>query len=88
VTTATYQPDAADVIASLRAQAEKIRAARLEKLGPLSDHERRMLESVTGRILDRFLDVPAMRLMQAGSAVERASYADAVQRLFGLHDDA
>jgi len=88
MTTITYPPDAATVVASLRAHAEKIRAARLEKLGPLSDHERRKLEFVTARILDRFLALPATRLTQAGSAVERATYADAVQRLFGLGEDA
>jgi glutamyl-tRNA reductase len=88
MTTATYEPDAAAVIVSLRARAEKIRAARLAKLGPLSGDQRRRLESVTARILDRFLELPASCLSQAGSAVERATYADAVQRLFGLGEDA
>lgn len=88
MTTATYQPDVAAVIVSLRAQAEKIRAARLAKLGSLSDNERRTLESVTARILDRFLDLPATRLTEAASAKEGATYADAVRRLFGLGEDA
>lgn len=88
VTTATYQPDVAAVIVSLRAQAEKIRAARLKKLGPLSDDERRTLESVTARILERFLELPATRLTQAASASEGATYVDAVRRLFGLGQDA
>jgi glutamyl-tRNA reductase len=88
VTTATYEPDVAAVIVSLRAQAEKIRAARLAKLGPLADDERRTLESVTARILDRFLALPAVRLTQVASTAEGATYADAVRRLFGLGEDA
>ena len=88
MTTATYQPDVVAVVASLRAHAEKIRAARLAKLGALSGNERRTAESVTARILDRFLDVPVLRLTQAASAAEGATYADAVRCLFGLGEDA
>lgn len=88
MTTVTYQPDVAAVIASLRAHAEKIRVARLAKLGRLSGNERRTLELVTAQILNRFLDLPAMRLTQATSAIEGATYADAVRCLFGLGEDA
>jgi glutamyl-tRNA reductase len=83
-----YPLDVTAVVAALRAHAEEIRAARLAKVGTLSDDGRRRLESVTVRILDRFLDLPAARLSQAGSAAERATYADDVRCLFGLGEKA
>ncbi len=81
-------PDVVAVVASLRAHAEKIRAAQLAKLGRLSGNERRTVELVTAQILNRFLDLPAVRLTQAASAAETATYADAVRRLFGLGEYA
>jgi glutamyl-tRNA reductase len=49
--------DVVPAIASLRARAEEIRRAELERVaGRLSDEERRAVESVTARMLDKLLD--------------------------------
>jgi glutamyl-tRNA reductase len=74
-------------IASLRARAEEIRSAELAKLGTLSDHERRTVESVTAQILNKLLHLPTVRMKQAAAAAEGATYADAVRHLFGLEDE-
>jgi glutamyl-tRNA reductase len=74
-------------IASLRARAEEIRAAELAKLGPLSERERRAVESATAQILNKLLHLPTVRMKQAAVASEGAAYADAVRHLFGLEED-
>jgi glutamyl-tRNA reductase len=74
-------------IASLRARAEEIRSAELAKLGTLSEHERRTVESVTAQILNKLLHLPTVRMKQAAAAAEGATYADAVRHLFGLEDE-
>jgi glutamyl-tRNA reductase len=74
--------DVVPVIASLRAQAEEIRAGELAKLGGLSDRERRAIESVTAQIVNKLLHLPTVRLKQA----EGTEYADAVRHLFGLEE--
>jgi glutamyl-tRNA reductase len=73
-------------IASLRAHAEEIRAAELAKLGRLSDHERRTVESVTSQILNKLLHLPTVRMKQAAAA-DGATYAAAVMHLFGLEEE-
>jgi glutamyl-tRNA reductase len=75
-------------IASLRARAEEIRRAELDRVsGRLSDEERRALESVTSRMLDKLLHLPTVRMKQAAVTADGVVYADAVRHLFGLGED-
>ena len=75
-------------IASLRALAEDIRAAELERaeaqLGSLSPAERRAVESVTAQIVGKLLHAPTVRLKEAAAAGDGAEYAEAVRHLFGI----
>ncbi len=84
--------DVVPAIASLRARAEEIRAAELERargrLGRLSDRERLAVEAVTARIVDKLLHLPTVRMKEAAAAADGAAYAEAVRHLFGLGDDA
>ena len=75
-------------IASLRARAEEIRRAELERVaGRLSDEERRAVESVTARMLDKLLHLPTVRMKQAAVTADGVVYADAVRHLFGLGEE-
>jgi glutamyl-tRNA reductase len=78
-------------IASLRARAEAIREAELAKaegvLGRLDESQRRAIETVTSRIVDKLLHLPTVRLKQAAAAADGVIYAEAVRHLFGLGED-
>jgi glutamyl-tRNA reductase len=73
-------------IASLRARAEEIRAAELDK-AKLNDAERRAADSVTAAVLNKLLHLPTIRMKQAAAAADGVIYADAVRHLFGLEDE-
>jgi glutamyl-tRNA reductase len=73
-------------ITSLRARAEEIRAAELER-AKLTDAERRAAESVTAAVLNKLLHLPTIRMKQAAAAADGVIYADAVRHLFGLEDE-
>jgi glutamyl-tRNA reductase len=73
-------------ITSLRARAEEIRAAELER-AKLSGAERRAAESVTAAVLNKLLHLPTIRMKQAAAAADGVIYADAVRHLFGLEDE-
>jgi len=79
-------------IASLRARAEEIRAAELERargrLGRLPEAERLAVEAITARIVDKLLHLPTVRMKEAAAGADGSVYADAVRHLFGLGDDA
>jgi glutamyl-tRNA reductase len=83
--------DVVPAIASLRARAEEIRAAELERLqgrlGALSEAERRAVESATARIVDKLLHLPTVRMKEAAVTADGVLYADAVRHLFGLGED-
>ncbi|HEY7198183.1 MAG TPA: glutamyl-tRNA reductase [Gaiellaceae bacterium] len=87
--------DVVPAIASLRDLAERIRRdelARAERrLGDLSPTERKAVESVTTRIVEKLLHLPTVRLKEAAAGVEGPAdgvhYADAVRHLFGLRED-
>jgi glutamyl-tRNA reductase len=83
--------DVVPAIASLRARAEAIRAAELQKaegrLGRLTDAERRAVEAVTAGIVNKLLHLPTVRMKQAAAAADGVVYADAVRHLFGLGED-
>jgi len=76
-------------IASLRAWAEEVRTAELERararLG-LSASQQAEVESVTARIVDKLLHLPTVRLKEAAAGASGGSYAEAVRHLFGLDD--
>jgi glutamyl-tRNA reductase len=73
-------------ITSLRARAEEIRAAELDR-AKLTDAERRAAESVTAAVLNKLLHLPTIRMKQAAAAADGVIYADAVRHLFGLEDE-
>ena len=73
-------------IASLRARADEIRAAELDR-ARLTGSERRAAESVTAAVLNKLLHLPTIRMKQAAAAADGVIYADAVRHLFGLEDE-
>jgi glutamyl-tRNA reductase len=75
-------------IASLRAHAEEIRAAELERMrGRLSTSDQEVVESITARIVEKLLHLPTVRLKEAAAGADGGSYAQAVRHLFGLGDE-
>jgi glutamyl-tRNA reductase len=78
--------DVVPAIASLRAHAEEIREAELER-AKLSGADRRAAESVTAAVLNKLLHLPTIRMKQAAAAADGVIYADAVRHLFGLEDE-
>ncbi len=78
--------DVVPAIASLRARAEEIRRAELDKLNGLDEQERRTIETVTTQILNKLLHLPTVRMKQAAAA-EGPGYAEALRHLFDLGDD-
>jgi glutamyl-tRNA reductase len=83
--------DVVPAIASLRARAEEIREAELQKaeslLGRLDDSQRRAVEAVTAQIVNKLLHLPTVRMKQAAAAADGVLYAEAVRHLFGLGED-
>jgi glutamyl-tRNA reductase len=75
-------------IASLRAHAEEIRAAELERVrGRLSTSDQEVIESITARIVEKLLHLPTVRLKEAAAGADGGGYAQAVRHLFGLGDE-
>ena len=83
--------DVVPAIASLRAKAEEIRTAELQKadslLGRLDDSQRKAVESVTSQIVNKLLHLPTVRMKQAAAAADGVLYAETVRHLFGLGED-
>jgi glutamyl-tRNA reductase len=78
--------DVVPAIASLRARAEAIRSAELDR-AKLNESERRAAESVTTAVLNKLLHLPTIRMKEAAAAADGVIYADAVRHLFGLEDE-
>jgi glutamyl-tRNA reductase len=78
-------------IASLRARAEAIREAELQKaeslLDRLDESQRKAVEAVTAQIVNKLLHLPTVRMKQAAAAADGVLYAEAVRHLFGLGED-
>jgi glutamyl-tRNA reductase len=74
--------DAAPVIAALRKRAEEIRAEELaraeRRLGELSEHDRRTVETLTAQIVNKLLHAPTVRAKEGA--------AEPLRELFGLRD--
>jgi glutamyl-tRNA reductase len=83
--------DVVPEIASLRARAEEIRAAELRRvesrLGQLTESQRRAVEALTARIIDKLLHLPTVRMKQAAAGADGGVYAETVRHLFGLGED-
>jgi glutamyl-tRNA reductase len=83
--------DVVPAIASLRARAEEIREAELQRaeslLGRLDESQRGAVEAVTAQIVNKLLHLPTVRLKQAAAAADGVLYAEAVRHLFGLGED-
>jgi glutamyl-tRNA reductase len=83
--------DVVPEIASLRARAEAIRSAELERargrLGRLTEAERLAVESITSQIVNKLLHLPTVRMKEAAAGADGTVYADAVRHLFGLDDE-
>ena len=83
--------DVVPAIASLRARAEEIREAELQKaeslLERLDDSQRRAVEAVTAQIVNKLLHQPTVRMKQAAVSADGVLYAEAVRHLFGLGED-
>ena len=83
--------DVVPAIASLRARAEEIREAELQKaeslLGRLDESQRRAVEAVTAQIVNKLLHLPTVRMKEAAAAADGVLYAEAVRHLFGLGED-
>jgi len=83
--------DVVPAIASLRARAEEIREAELQKaealLGRLDESQRRAVEAVTAQIVNKLLHQPTVRMKQAAVSADGVLYAEAVRHLFGLGED-
>ncbi|HEY5693460.1 MAG TPA: glutamyl-tRNA reductase [Gaiellaceae bacterium] len=83
--------DVVPAIASLRARAEEIREAELQKaealLQRLDDSQRKAVEAVTAQIVNKLLHLPTVRMKQAAAAADGVLYAEAVRHLFGLGED-
>jgi glutamyl-tRNA reductase len=84
--------DVVPAITSLRARAEAIRQAELERaagrLGSLSPSQRRAVESLTAQIVNKLLHQPTVRMKEAAAAADGVLYADAVRHLFALGDES
>ena len=78
-------------IASLRAQAEEIRASELARvearLGRLTESERAMVDTVTAQIVAKLLHLPTVRMKEAAVTADGLIYAEVVRHLFGLGEE-
>jgi glutamyl-tRNA reductase len=83
--------DVLPAITSLRARAEEIREAELQKaeslLGRLDDSQRNAVEAVTAQIVNKLLHLPTVRMKQAAVAADGVLYAQTVRYLFGLGEE-
>ena len=84
--------DVVPAIASLRAHAEEIRLRELERaegrLGRLSEHDRRTVDSITAQIVNKLLHLPTVRMKEAAATTDGAAYASALEHLFGLEGES
>ena len=75
-------------ITSLHRWADEIRARELRraeaKLDRLSPAERRLVESLTAQIMNKFLHEPTVRMKRAAAGASGSAYAGVVEHLFGL----
>ncbi|KAF0208829.1 MAG: glutamyl-tRNA reductase [Actinomycetota bacterium] len=77
-------------VAAIRAKAEVIRLAELEKackrLGGLSQKDRETIEALTCAIVNKMLHGPTQRLKQAAAAKDGYEYVETARHLYGLEE--
>jgi glutamyl-tRNA reductase len=77
------------VIRALRARADDIRQAELERtlhrLGDLTPQQQRAIEAMGRAIVGKLLHDPIVHLKDPPSGISRAQYLDLTQTLFGLN---
>jgi glutamyl-tRNA reductase len=80
--------EAAPIVTALRARAEELRAAEVDrhsaKLAALDPAARKVLESVTRGLVNKLLHDPTVRLKDAAGSARGELYADALSELFAL----
>jgi glutamyl-tRNA reductase len=80
--------DAVPTIVALRQRAEMIRLEELDKalakLGPLSDRDRRAIETLTVGIVNKLLHAPTVNLKRSAREGKVRDYVQLVRRLFEL----
>lgn len=83
--------DCAPLIAALHGHAERIRQGALRdhlgRLPNLSDHEKRVVETLTASIVGRLLHEPTLRLKELAGDGDGPYYAAALRELFALEED-
>ncbi|HQA07466.1 MAG TPA: glutamyl-tRNA reductase [Syntrophomonadaceae bacterium] len=79
---------AVPVIAALKSQAEAIKHQELQKalnrMGPLSDHQQKVLSSMANSIVNRLLHNPVITLKEMAASNQGHLYAEVVKKLFDL----
>ena len=84
--------DVVPAVAALRARAEEIRRGELDRaegrLAKLDAGERSLVEAITAQIVNKILHLPTVRMKEAAATPNGIVYADALQHLFGLDEDA
>src|SRR5260370_24238575 len=82
----------APTVVALRAQAASVvesELTRLERrLGDLDEQAKREIAQAMGRIADKLLHAPTVRVKELASAPGGDAYAAALRMLFGLHPPA
>ncbi|GAB4276607.1 MAG: glutamyl-tRNA reductase [Coriobacteriia bacterium] len=77
-------------VAAIRAQAEKIRQAELERalkrLGGLSEKELKTVEALTASIVNKMLHEPTKRLKECAAEKDGYVRVEAIRHLYGLDD--
>ena len=89
----SYRADrVAPTVVALRARAQQVVDAELTRLlGRLPDadeHTTRELRTTLGRVVDKLLHAPTVRIKQLASAPGGDSYAEALRELFELDQTA
>ncbi|TMC61100.1 MAG: glutamyl-tRNA reductase, partial [Chloroflexi bacterium] len=78
-------------IRALRARADQIRRSELDdhlgRLHQLSEHDRRIIETMTASIVGRLLHDPTRRLKQCAGDSDGLQYAAALRKLFALDEE-
>lgn len=76
------------VITALKAQGEAIKQQELQKalnrLGPLSEHQQKVLGSMANSIINQLLHKPVVTLKEMAASDQGHLYAEVVKRLFDL----
>jgi predicted ATPase len=65
----------------------RVQAVIESRLGQLTESQRRAVEALTARIIDKLLHLPTVRMKQAAAGADGGVYAETVRHLFGLGED-